>query len=174
MYDIIKNVIESKDYELRDMLYKINKMYIESNITEEQKTELDKLARANANAENSYAPFQEQIDEAFSQISELKITMEANAQGMSALKEAVEKLGAKIETPVEEPKEEYPEYIQPTGAHDAYHVGDKITYNGKKYICKLDNCVWNPDTYPAGWEEVVEEQTEDTAEKVEDNSESEE
>ena len=95
MYEIIKNVIESKDYELRDMLYKINKMYIESNITEEQKTELDKLARQNANAVNSYAPVQEQIDEAFSQISELKITMEANAQGMSALKEAVEKLGQK-------------------------------------------------------------------------------
>lgn len=165
MYEIIKNVINSKDYELRDMLYKINKMYIESYITETQKTELDKLARANANAENSYAPVQEQIDEAFSQISELKITMEANAIGLSALKEAVEKLGAKIETPVEEPKEEYPEYIQPTGAHDAYHVGDKITYNGKKYICKLDNCVWNPDTYPAGWQEVIEEATdEDTAE----------
>ena len=156
MYDIIKNVIESKDYELRDMLYKINKMYIESYITEDQKSELDKLARANANAENSYAPIQEQIDKAFSKISDLKTTIEANAIGLSALKEAVEKLGAKIETPVEEPKEEYPEYIQPTGAHDAYHVGDKITYNGKKYICKLDNCVWNPDEYPAGWELVEE------------------
>ena len=62
MYEIIKNVINSKDYELRDMLYKINKMYIESYITEAQKTELDKLARANANEENSYAPIQEQID----------------------------------------------------------------------------------------------------------------
>lgn len=165
MYEIIKNVIQSKDYELRDMLYKINKMYIESYITEDQKSELDKLARANANAENSYAPIQEQIDKAFSKISDLKTTIEANAIGLSALKEAVEKLGAKIETPVEEPKEEYPEYIQPTGAHDAYHVGDKITYNGKKYICKLDNCVWDPDTYPAGWQEVVEEATdEDTAE----------
>ena len=56
-----------------------------------------------------------------------------------------------------EPVEEYPEYVQPTGAHDAYHLGDKITYNGKKYICELDNWVWNPDTYPAGWELVEEE-----------------
>lgn len=37
MYEIIKNVINSKDYELKDILYKINKMYIESAITEEQK-----------------------------------------------------------------------------------------------------------------------------------------
>ena len=55
-----------------------------------------------------------------------------------------------------EPTEEYPEYIAPSGAHDAYKIGDKITYNGKKYVCKLDNCVWSPDAYPAGWEEVKE------------------
>lgn len=62
----------------------------------------------------------------------------------------------------EEPTEtdEYPEYKQPTGAHDAYNTGDKVTYNGKKYICKMNGCVWAPDVYPAGWEEVVEENQE--------------
>lgn len=161
MYDIIKNVIENKDYELVDMLYKINKMYIESVITEEQKDELDNLARTNANAENSYAPLQEQIDKAFKEIDILKTTVEANAVGMSALKEAVEKLGGKLENPVEEPVEEYPEYVQPTGAHDAYNIGDKITYNGKKYICQINGCVWTPDAYPQGWQEVVEETNEE-------------
>ena len=39
MFDLIKQVIESKAYKLEDMLYKINKMYIESYITEEEKTE---------------------------------------------------------------------------------------------------------------------------------------
>ena len=58
MYEIIKEVINSKDFELRDILYKINKMWIESAITETEKTELDSLARQNANAENSYAPLQ--------------------------------------------------------------------------------------------------------------------
>lgn len=72
MYEIIKNVINSKDYELRDMLYKINKMYIESYITETQKTELDKLARANANAENSYAPVQEQINNIYNELAQIK------------------------------------------------------------------------------------------------------
>ena len=33
---------------------------------------------------------------------------------------------------------EWPEYKQPTGAHDAYHVGDKITYNGKHYTCVME------------------------------------
>ena len=64
-----------------------------------------------------------------------------------------------------EPVEEYPEYVQPTGAHDAYNTGDKITYNGKKYICKINGCVWDPDTYPAGWEEVVEDEIESEVQK---------
>ena len=155
MYEIIKSVIESKDYELKDILYKINKMWIESAITENEKTELDNLARENAKTENSYAPLQEQIDKAFEEINLLKETINANAIGMSALKDAVEKLGGKIETPAEQPKEEYPQYIQPTGSHDAYKTGDKITYKGKKYVCKMDGCVWSPDVYPSAWQEVT-------------------
>ena len=38
-------------------------------------------------------------------------------------------------------------------------IGDKITYNGKKYVCKMNGCVWNPDEYPSGWEEVVSEES---------------
>ena len=37
MYKIIKNVIESKDYVLEDILYKIDKMYIQGRITETEK-----------------------------------------------------------------------------------------------------------------------------------------
>ena len=131
MYEIIKNVINSKDYELKDILYKINKMYIENAITEEQKEELDNLARENARAENSYAEIQEQINEIVKRIEKLEVYHKS-----------------------EEPTEEYPEYKQPSGAYDSYKIGDKITYNEKKYICKLDSCVWSPDVYPDAWEEV--------------------
>ncbi len=137
MYDIIKTVILNKNYVLEDMLYKINKMWIESAITEEQKTELDNLARENANAENSYAPIQEQINQIF--------------YILDSMDNRIKKIEG-TEEPIE--PEEYPEYKQPTGAHDAYKKGDKITYKGKKYVCKMDNCVWSPDTYPQAWEEV--------------------
>ena len=143
MYEIIKDIINSKDYELKDILYKINKMWIESAITEEQKTELDNLARENANAENSYASLQVQVNNIYAEIDNIKSRLNAL--------EVTDKPTEPSET------EEYPEYVQPTGAHDAYNTGDKITYNGKKYVCKMDGCVWNPDDYPAGWEEVVEE-----------------
>lgn len=48
--------------------------------------------------------------------------------------------------------EEWPEFVQPTGAHDAYNTGDKITFNGAHYVCKMNGCVWSPDEYPAAWE----------------------
>lgn len=55
---------------------------------------------------------------------------------------------------VADPSIEYPDFKQPTGAHDAYNTGDKVTFNGKHYICKMDACTWSPSDYPAGWELV--------------------
>ena len=144
MYGIIKNVINSGDYELIEMLYKINKMYMESAITEEEKTGLDSLARQNANAEKSYAPLQEQIDNIYKELELIK----------ADIKEI------KGEEP-EEPTEEYPEFVQPSGAHDAYNEGDKITYKNKKYVCKMNGCVWSPEIYPQGWEEVAESEVQE-------------
>lgn len=54
----------------------------------------------------------------------------------------------------EEPAETYPEWVQPTGAHDAYNTGDRVTYNGKVYESTRDGNVWSPDGYPAGWTEI--------------------
>ena len=49
--------------------------------------------------------------------------------------------------------DEWPEFVQPTGAHDAYKKGDKITFNGKHYISLIDENVYSPASYPAGWQE---------------------
>lgn len=48
--------------------------------------------------------------------------------------------------------EEWPEWVQPTGSHDAYMKGDKVTYKGKHYISTIDGNIWSPEDYPAGWE----------------------
>lgn len=48
--------------------------------------------------------------------------------------------------------EEYPEWVQPTGAHDAYAKGAKVKHNGKKWISTADANVWEPGVY--GWEEI--------------------
>lgn len=49
--------------------------------------------------------------------------------------------------------EDWPEFVQPTGAHDAYNKGDKVSYNGKHYVSAIDGNIWSPDAYPAGWTE---------------------
>ena len=48
--------------------------------------------------------------------------------------------------------EAWPEWVQPTGAHDAYNKGDKVTFEGDHYISLIDGNVWSPAAYPAGWE----------------------
>ena len=154
MFNIFKNVIETSDFDLRDILNKIEESYIKSSLSKEEQEELEEMARQHAKPENSYATVQTQIDNLAQQIKLLKETVEANAKGTSALKDAVEKLGGTVTTPTVQPEEEYPEYKQPTGAHDAYKIGDKITYYGKHYECIFNGCVWTPDEYPQGWKGV--------------------
>lgn len=52
---------------------------------------------------------------------------------------------------------EIPVWKQPTGAQDAYNKGDRVHYpdkDGPVYVSLIDNNVWSPEAYPAGWEVV--------------------
>lgn len=53
--------------------------------------------------------------------------------------------------------ETYPDFVQPTGAHDAYKKGDIVRYNGKLYQSLIDGNAYSPDAYPQGWQEYSEE-----------------
>lgn len=53
-------------------------------------------------------------------------------------------------------EEGYPEWSQPVGASDAYAAGDIVSYNGTLYRSLIDNNVWSPEAYPAGWETYTE------------------
>ena len=57
------------------------------------------------------------------------------------------------ETP---PTETIPDFVQPTGAHDAYKKGDKVKFEGKIYESLIDANTYSPSAYPAGWKEVTE------------------
>ena len=48
--------------------------------------------------------------------------------------------------------DEWPEWVQPTGAQDAYNKGDKVSHNEKHWVSDVDNNVWEPGIY--GWGEV--------------------
>ena len=54
-----------------------------------------------------------------------------------------------------QPGEEWPEWVQPTGAHDVYSLGDKVSHNEKHWISKYENNSWEPGVF--GWDEVTDE-----------------
>ena len=46
--------------------------------------------------------------------------------------------------------EEWPEWVQPTGAHNAYNTGDKVSHNETHWVSTMDGNVYEPGVY--GWE----------------------
>ena len=55
---------------------------------------------------------------------------------------------------VDDPGEEWPEWRQPTGATDAYKLGDKVSHLEKHWVSDYDNNTWEPSVF--GWHEAEE------------------
>ena len=55
---------------------------------------------------------------------------------------------------VEDPAVEWPEWVQPLGAEDAYPAGAKVSHNGAHWLNTYgDGNVWEPGIF--GWEEPI-------------------
>ena len=50
--------------------------------------------------------------------------------------------------------EEWPEWVQPTGAQDAYNKGDKVSDEGKHWISEMDGNIWKPGTVAGAWSKI--------------------
>lgn len=57
-------------------------------------------------------------------------------------------------TRIGNPMEEFPEWVRPIGAHDAYSKGAKVTHNEERWTSDLDGNVWEPGVY--GWTKYTE------------------
>lgn len=132
--NIFEQTIQRGGFDLAEMLGRIDLYNVEAKLTDEERESLYALARQHARPQYNY---DSEIEAIWAAIRELQQAQEGGGGGT-------------------EPTDEWPEYVQPTGAHDAYGVGDKITWNGKHYICIFANCVWSPTDYPAGWQEQSE------------------
>lgn len=135
MYDVLKNVIHSKRYDLADILTKIDALWVQGSITEEQRLTLISDAQNNAMVENS--------------IDVLKSLYELNKRVTDLEKQLAElKNGSDI--PTEEETTTYPPYE----VGKWYENGDIVLFDGKNYKCiaPLETvCVWSPTEYPAYW-----------------------
>lgn len=46
-----------------------------------------------------------------------------------------------------------PDWVQPDSTNP-YMKGDKVRFEGKFYESLIDNNIWSPAAYPAGWKEI--------------------
>lgn len=159
MYEIVKNVIASKRYALDDMLKKINTLWVQNDITEEQRKELVALAQENADPEQSNAPLQTQINELAKQQRALNATVTSLNATVQKIKETVESGGTVVPEPEPEPQEECPAWEPYNGIPPVkWQTGSKCTHSGKKWESMVDNNVWEPGAFGVGpeiWKEVV-------------------
>ena len=51
-----------------------------------------------------------------------------------------------------EPDGEWPAYVEPTGKDTRYRKGDKVTFNGHRYVCVKNNVYGSPVEAPSSWE----------------------
>lgn len=126
MKELFEQVIALKNYDLKSLLANIDQYHIEGRLTDEERIDLITQARDGAAQDYDYK----------GEIDALWAAVRALQQNASSSEE----------------KDEWPEYVQPTGAGTAYQVGDKITFKGERYICLLPHCVWSPADYPVGWQ----------------------
>lgn len=137
MENTILSVIRSKRYDLEKIIERIRYYHASGDLTDVQCANLIQTARENA-------------------IETLGVDAKTE---IFALWEAVHELQRRLDdlTPAagqeEDGQEEpvIPDYVQPTGAHNAYNTGDLVRFNEEVYECVIDNCVWSPEVYPAGW-----------------------
>ena len=139
MYEMIRENIDGGGFDLRDMLLKIDRTWYEGAIDATERDQLKDYARQHAVAEDSYAP-------TGARVLALEVALRALETRVAALEGAGSSQGAD--------SADVTEWKQPTGAHDAYAKGDRVTFGGKVWESVIDGNVWNPAVYPAGWKEV--------------------
>ena len=126
MYEIVKAVVMKGRYELTDMLRKVDILWVQGELTEQQKEELAALAREHADPA-------------------MTATLRKRVEDLEGRVAALEQGGA---------GEEFPAYAE---GH-VYRDGDRVSFEGKHYVCALpegvEACVWSPVAYPGYWKAV--------------------
>lgn len=144
MYTIILGVIKTRNYELSDMLTKIDTLWVQGKLTEEQRLSLITEAQNYAMVENSV--------DLLNKVYELDMRVKT-------LEELVKKLTETGETPEEGGETEkptYPEYE----VGKWYYRNDIVSFDGQNYKCIAPErvvCTWSPSEYPIYWEVFVED-----------------
>lgn len=139
MFETFQTLINGGGYDLADLSERVKTLYAMGELTEEEMEQLLDSAAANANQ-----------DAMLPDVSERVGALETR---IAAVEERVGKLEAGGVEPgePEEPVDEWPEWVRPTSKDTQYHKGDKVTFNGRHYVCEKNNVSSSPDEDKKSW-----------------------
>lgn len=150
-YTSMEAYLTETEYDLEEMIkVRLPELLVRGLISTEEYDEL--IVKAKENASAKYASIEEQLQTLVIELESLKTEITQLKNRMLELE------GADPEEPT---VNEYPAWKQPTGAHDAYYTGDKMTYtDGNKYECIAPEgygVTYGPDVLPEMWQKVEEQ-----------------
>lgn len=139
MFDTFQTIINAGGYDLADLTERIKTLFALGELTEDEMTQLLDSAAANADQDAMLPDMLERVGALETRLA------------------AVEERVGKLETPgvepgePEEPVDEWPEWVRPTSKDTQYRKGDKVTFNGRHYVCVKNNVSSNPDEDSKSW-----------------------
>ena len=151
MYDIIKNIIQNGVFKVSDLTTKIDTLWAESKLTDDERNELVTLMSDYLNP-NTEAP-------------ELKEMYERLEARVATLEEEVKKLKGEEPGGGEEGTVTVPAWEPWDGISDKYKYGAVVTHNGKYFLDVLQGIqnTWEPESAGVDeryWKEITKEQAE--------------
>lgn len=132
MFNVFKNVIENRNFELKGIIKKIDTLWAQSSITDDERAELISLAQSKANVQQSIDVMQklEELDKRMKVVEEMLANNDNNSDNTEVV---------------------YADYE----VGKWYYNGDIVKYEDVLYKCVAPDgvvCVWSPTEYPAYWE----------------------
>ena len=142
MFETVQTIINAGGYDLADLSERIKTLYAMGELTEVEMKQLLDSAAANANQDAMLPDMSERVG--------------ALETRIAAVEERVGKLEAGGVEPgePEEPADEWPEWVRPTSKDTQYNKGDKVTFNGKHYMCVKNNVSSSPEEDSKRWQLV--------------------
>lgn len=133
MKTILKNVISAGGYKLADMQYKIKKMYILGDLSEEDADELLALAFAGVSVD--------------AERPEVMAMIHSLDEKISSLEERVKVLEGQPDAPVDPDQPKYPAWKPWDGISKDYQPGAIVKHKEKVWISTFNGQnVWEPGT----------------------------
>lgn len=132
MFNVFKNVIENRNFELKGIIKKIDTLWAQSSITDDERAELISLAQSKANVQQSIDVMQklEELDKRMKVVEEMLANNDNNSDDTEVV---------------------YADYE----VGKWYYNGNIVKFEDVLYKCVAPDgvvCVWSPTEYPAYWE----------------------